>query len=94
MWKAVILATTLFCGTASAFNPEDLRDATILRGGQCIFDEAVLKCFILQKGNDFYIVAFDEEGLSMVFRVDALKDEYEEKEMRRVWKRYRLRDMV
>lgn len=95
MWKAVILATTLFCGTAFAFNPSvELKESTILDDGDCFFDDKMLKCFLLQKGEKLYMVALDKEGLYLVFLVKEIKEQYEEKEMLRMWKRYALRDMV
>jgi len=95
MWKAMILATTLFCGTVYAFNPSvELKESTILDDGDCFFDDKTLKCFLLQKGEKLYMVAFDKEGLYLVFLVREIKEQYEEKEMLRMWKRYRLRDMV
>ncbi len=95
MWKAMILVIVLFCGTASAFNPmKELKGSSVLDGGDCFFDDKALKCFLLKNGEKLYMVALDKEGLYLVFLVKEIKEQYEEKEMLRMWKRYALRDMV
>lgn len=71
-----------------AFNPQtQLNDAKAVAQGQCKFGELIYVCYMLQKGNEYYVVAVDRQGPLAVYRVPGMQNEFTEDEMQLVWSR-------
>ena len=86
--RAIVGSVSLAWVTAFAQPSNiDLSGAIPVSKGQCEHNGRYYVCFILQKADKFYLIAFDIQGLLALYSVPGLKDDYMDEEVTLLWSR-------